>query len=268
MDYRVFLQAWFDARAGRPSKRRFAARVHCSPSLLSAIIGGSRVLSLDRAEVFADQLQLDDDERRYFLALVTLEEGFAETERERALETILSTRRFHGARRLDDETWALLSRWYVAAVAELSRCEGFRGDAGWIAATVVPPISIDQAQEALDLLLELGALRRDDAGELVHGDAVWTTGHHVSPGMVSLALRRQHRSVLNLAERALDEAPPDDRLFSTLTFAAPDALLPELRRRLERFQEELVRLVSGTEDRGQRVWHLGVQLFALSRPRR
>lgn len=264
-DYRAWLRDWFEARAGRPSVRGFARRAHCSPSLVSAILNGKRVLALDRAENFVDLLDLGEDEARYFLALVQLEEGHASTERERALEVVMAARRFHSARTVDDDTYALMSRWYIWATAELANCAGWRDDPAWIAHRLVPAVTLDQAREALDLLEDIGVLVRDEAGHLGPSTVVWSTGHKPSREVVTVALARLHRELLGMAGEALDTLSQEERRYSTVTFAIPESLRPEIVRRLDHFQEEIVALVAATTGPHERVWQLGTQLFPLSK---
>lgn len=264
-DYRAWLRAWFEARAGRPSQRSFARRVHCAPSLVSSIVNGHRTLSLDRAELWADALGLEPAERRHFLAMVTLAEGEGEDQRDRASEEVEAGKRFHTARRLTEESWALLSRWYVGAILELAGTQGWLADPEWIAATLFPPIQPQQAAEALGTLERLGALVRDPQGRLVASEAIWSTGHEANKPAVSMALSSLHHSVLDLARHALDEVPADQRHYGTLTFSLSDELVDELKSELKRFQEAIIARVVGAKGPRHRVWHLGMQFFPMSR---
>lgn len=266
-DFRSYLRAWFEAHDGRPSVRGFARRAHCSPSLVSAVLHDRRSLGLERAERWAQLLHLDEEERRYLLALVTLEEAHSTEQREQAFERVTAARRFRSAARLTEDTYALLSRWYIGATLELARCEGWTDDPAWIAGALHPPVDESVAREALDVLESMGALVRDAEGRLVPADDLWSTGHQTPPGVVNLALFKQHHSVLELATQALDTLPAEERNFSTLTFALPDAAVAEIRARIHRFHEDLIRLLSAAPGPPQRVWHLGVQLFPMSRGR-
>ena len=68
--YRAFVKAWLEARAGRPSLRSLAGRLDCSASLLSGIVNGQRDPDEARAETLTRLLDLDPDQRQYFMDLV------------------------------------------------------------------------------------------------------------------------------------------------------------------------------------------------------
>ena len=117
LDYRAFLRDWLASRAGRPSLRGFARRAHCSPSLVSSIIGGHRALDTGRAEVFAATMKLDAAQTSHLVALVVFAHDPSGDRRRRALDEVLSTRRFHD--RAEQQLGALTLAVSSQAVPEL-----------------------------------------------------------------------------------------------------------------------------------------------------
>jgi uncharacterized protein (TIGR02147 family) len=110
---------------------------------------------------FVSALGLDEDDARCFAALVDREHGATLSARRRANAALAAARAFHAARRLDDLTCRLFGEWYLQAIAELARCEGFRPDPEWIADVLRPRIAPADAESAIDTLCELGLLVRD-----------------------------------------------------------------------------------------------------------
>jgi hypothetical protein len=117
LDYRAFLRDWLASRAGRPSLRGFARRAHCSPSLVSSIIGGKRALDTGRAEVFAATMKLDAAQTSHLVALVVFAHDPSGDRRQRALDEVLTTRRFRD--KAEQQFGALALAVPSQAVAEL-----------------------------------------------------------------------------------------------------------------------------------------------------
>ena len=264
LDYRSFLKDWLAERAGRPSLRTLAGRLGCSPALLSGIVNGHRDLDDARGEGLCRALELDQQRRHYFLDLVVVEQSTSRGLRRAALERVLATRNFHGARRIEESAWRLFSRWSYPAVAELARCQGFRADPAWVAATLRPQISVEEAAGALATLQELGLLVQDAAGQWGPGSSALVTEHHVDQRIIALALRELHQEMILRAARSLVRDPADERQFGVVTTAVPRALVEDLKTMVARFLEEVMqRCEQATEDRDV-VYQLNVQLFPLS----
>ena len=264
LDYRAFLRDWFAAHAGRPSVRGFAKRVHCSPSLLSSIMAGKRDVDTGRAEVFAGAMKLDAAQTSHLVALVVVAHDPSRDRRQRALDEVLTTRRYRSAPRVNEATYTLLSDAVVGAVFELARCEGWRGDPDWIASALHPSTTREVAVAALDVLMAAGVLTRDADGRLQVGESQ-ATDHDVHHDVVNRAVDQFHRQILARAPDVLSTVPHAERQFGALTFAVPSKAVPELKARITRFYEEIMHLVEVTEGSRDRVYQLGVQLYPMAR---
>jgi uncharacterized protein (TIGR02147 family) len=276
IDFRRFLIDWFEAKAGRPSQRGFAKKAGCGPSLLSMILKGERELGMERAERFCETLKLDADETRYFIDLLQFRQSASRLHRQQAWERIRVSRRFRTASRVTDRTYELFARWYYPAIIELARCKSWRDEPAWLAATLVPTISIEQAAEALEALEALGMLVRDSAGSLVSNADDWVTDHEVEQRAVALGVFERNLWHLSRAATALDEVHWSRRHYSVNTLAVPADRLDALKKTIERFQEEVIQLCVGADplEDGQEpldpaapidgeVYQIGVQLFPL-----
>jgi uncharacterized protein (TIGR02147 family) len=265
LDYRAFLRDWFASRAGHPSLRAFAKRAQCSPSLVSSIIAGKRGLDTGRAETFAAVMKLDAADTSHFVALVVVAHDASRDRRRRALDEVLTTRRFRNAPRVNEATFTLLSDPVVGAVFELARCEGWRDDPDWIAAALQPPTTREVAVAALDVLMAAGVLTRDADGRLQAGRSEITTDHDIHADMLSLAAAELHQRIFERAPGLLAAVPYEQRQFGALTFAVPSQAVPELKARITRFYEEMMHLVEVTAGSRDSVYQLCVQLYPVAR---
>ncbi|MCB9669041.1 MAG: DUF4423 domain-containing protein [Alphaproteobacteria bacterium] len=124
----------------------------------------------------------------------------------------------------------------------------------------MPPIGRAEAAEALGVLQELGLVARDASGRLQQTDAVLTTG----PETRSLHVANFHRTMMERASRSIDLVAREERDISSLTFAADDAVLAEVKERIVAFRRELIALVAAACEDPTRVVQLNLQLFPLS----
>ena len=264
--YRAFLKAWLEARAGRPSLRSLASRLDCSASLLSGIVNGQRDLDEARAETLGRLLEMDPDQRRYFMDLVVFEQSTSRSRRRMALDRILATQNFREARRVAASTWRLFSTWRVPAVAELAQCAGFKAEPAWIARQLRPTITEAEAAEALADLEGLGLLVRDEEGRLLGGSESWATEHEVDQNIVATALHELHKQGMDRALDALERDPHTERQFGVVTAAIPAGELEALKDMVAHFQEAFMQRCEGAAGERTQVYQLNMQLFALSEP--
>ncbi len=264
-DYRAFLKGWFEERKGKVSMNSFAAKVGCSRQYVSAVIKADRDLDTTRVPSWSRALGLDDDEAHYFAALVDLELP-SKVRREAARGAVRAMQRFQSSQRIGDDRLMALYPWYNAAIVELARCAGFRADPEWIAGHLTG-VTPEQAARAVEDLLRVGVLRRSDDGEVrAVGDLV--TPQNVQRGELAEAVRELHLSVFERAAQALVSVPSAERRFSAVTLAVPEDRLPELLRRMEELERDLLAFCAGLEGDRTRVFQLAMQLLPVSAPTR
>lgn len=262
-DFRAFVRAWLRSRRGRPSQNQLADRIGISKAMVSSILSGKRDLDATAVGAWAEALGLDDDEARFFAALVDLDSP-SKLRRYAASSYVRAAARFRGAHHLDDRRVRLFAHWHLAAVLELAGCAGFRAEPDWIADRLRPPITATQAAEALAMLVEDGLLIERE-GTLVPVDVA--TPSDIPPGVLSAALRGWYLDALDRAADALVQTPPTDRHYSTWISALPSSALPLLRQRLDEMQREL--LATGPETASKdRVYQLAIAFFPVSEPTR
>lgn len=264
IDYRAFLRDHFAASKKllpQYSFRYFARRAGLSSSnFLKLVMDGKRNLGPSALEGFVKALKLDDSDTAFFRDLVALAQAETVAERNRAFERVSANLRFRRARRLEGPLFKYLSRWYYPAIRELAARADFREDAKWVAAQLLPSITVQQARSAMKTLEELGLLVRNEEGRLVRGEPSLTTGHEVR----SLVIPAYHRQMIERAAASIDGVPPNERDVSAQTVCIRAGSLADLKARIHRFREEMLERCD-SEDEPERVYQLCIQLFPLSR---
>lgn len=264
LDFRAFLRDWFAARvAADPtfSKRKFVRMAgRTSPGLFGDVVDGDRKIGPETAAAFARAMSLGRTEATFFESLVRFGQATDPVDRRNAWERILGTRSFRALRRIEGDSYAYLTSWWIPAVRELAARPDFHADPAWIAARIRPEITEVQAREALATLGSLGMLKEDEHGVPRPADAVLTTPHEVE----SMAVHAYHKGMLGLAADAIDRFPATDRHLLGATLSVPTRLVSVLKAELDAVQERILALADGFDDPAEQVIQVELALFPLS----
>lgn len=263
MDYRDFLKDWFHLTKGKHpqfSLRAFAQKAGFrSHNFFKMVMLGQRNLAGESVRKITRALRLDRHEADYFAALIAYNQETENTLRQKLYETLLQAQEIHHVRTLVQDQYQYYAAWYHTAVRELVSHPEFRGDPQWIARRLSPAITPAQARESLDLLQKLGLIERNREGGLRQTDKLLTTG----PEVHSRRIAQYHWSLLDLAKSAIDRFPRNNRDISCLTLGISLEMIPVLKRRIQLFREEVMRLIS-TDQKTDTVIQLNLQLFPLT----
>ena len=264
LDARQFLRAYYEAE----KKRRRSFSYRClsrkagfrSPNFFKLFIDGQRNLGPETVDKVSQALGLNTAEAEFFADLVAFTQARSVAEKNRAFERIAACRRFRSARRIEGGLFTYLSHWYYPAIRELTANPEFQEDPRWIARTLRPPISAREAKQALNLLLSLGLVVRDEATGRIHrGEPTLTTEHEVT----SLAVKNFHRQMLEKGSESIDTVKAHKRDLAALTACVSEKTAALIKERVHRFREEIAELCDQDEDPSV-VYQMNVQLFPLS----
>lgn len=266
LDFRAFLRDYYNERKekGRGfSFRSFSRKAGLkSPNYLKLVMDGERNLSDDMAERFGAACGLSDDELRYFVDLVGFQQADTSSKRNHFYKRLTGYQRYRAAHKLDVAHAAYYGAWYMPAIRELVTRRDFKEDAEWIGAQLVPAIAAADAKRALETLIDLGLLVRNEAGALTQADALLSTG----PETRGVHIANYHRGMMQQAIDSIDLLGPTERDISSLTLCVGPGGLKLFKERIQRFRRELLEL-SALEDEPEQVVQINFQLFPLSRGR-
>lgn len=268
LDFRAFLRDWFDARKRLDpsySLAVFARAGDCSKAALANVLSGERTPRAESLDAFARAMALEPAERRYLGLLVDLAAAPDIETRRRVLDQILASERFGKVREAEaapaEDVFRFFGAWYLPAIYELASLPGFRDDPAWVAAQLVPPISAEQAADALSTLFELETLTREPDGRVVQRAIRFRT----APETAQIAIARYQRESVPEMLRRLDTANSAHQHVLAATFTLDAALLTEAKLRLTAVADQLATAADeGTSREGRRVYQLAVQLLPLS----
>jgi len=206
-----------------------------------------------------EYLGLSDRSAAYFVLLIAYSRERKSKERTEILERALALRDV-SPRRLVDQELAYYRDWWVSAIRSLLEVVEGRAVPADLSARLSPTVPEKDVVKALELLQELGLVKKAASGRLVLG------APHVSAlaGADKVkAMRDYQRQILSLASDSIERHPPANRDISTITLALDDKSFEEVRDLLKEIRRLAQRSANETKH-PNRVMQLAMALFPLS----
>lgn len=265
-DYKLYLKNYYEFNKKRDAKfsyRYFSMKTGVSPNMLPDIISGRRKLTFPIMEKYAKFLKLNSKERRYFELMIKFQnatsinvknEHFSEMARLRGNSKIS----FIGA-----EQYEFYNQWYHAVIREMITLSSYDGDNAKLARSMFPHITEEQVSESIKFLCDINLLVREKNGELKQTDAVISSEYEIA----SLALKKFHMQMINIASDAIEIIPKEFREISSLTLAVSTECYDQMKERIRHFKEEMLALVTDDHREADTVCQMNFQLYPFYSPR-
>ncbi|MFP5457888.1 MAG: TIGR02147 family protein [Bacteriovoracia bacterium] len=238
---------------------RWARRLgHSSPSLLSMVLKGDRTPSDELLDKLISELKLSRSESNFLRLKVKLErlERKGKSSQEIRDELDLLIRSVSKVRRkvMSLSAFESIAQWYCVAIKQLIATSGFVEDHDWICRRLRNKVRPHQVKKAIEHLLALGTVQRNEEGRLVVAYAVTTPTE-----IPSAAIVQHHLGMLDRAREALEEQKVAERSFMALTLQADPAKIDDVKKDIADFIELMNEKYSAAD--AARVYQLNVQFF-------
>lgn len=260
-DFRRFLaDSWAFRKAGDPrfSHRFIAGKAGFSSSaFFPRVVAGEANLGPGAALKLAEVFRLNRAETRYFEHLVLYAQARSAEERALFLDEIVAWRRAR-VPQLPPGQMGLFEHWWIVAIRELIDLGVPVDDPGEVAGMLLPPISVDQAREALAILGNLGLVGRDERGVWRKTESVLTTGV-----VEDAAIDNFRRQTMVLAQESIDRFGTSERSISTLTVTLSPSTFERLRDRFRHLRREILDMAHEDVD-ADRVVQVNIQAFPVA----
>lgn len=241
-DYRDFLADFYNYK--KAINKSFSYRKFSqisgikSSNFLMLVMQKRRKLSAKIATPVAKAMKLSRVESAYFVSLVKLEQARDGEDRERCdREKKIAIRRIL-TKVLPSGKHQYLSTWYYPLVRELAFLPNFRPEAEWISQKLRRMITPDQAEKSIKLLIDLGLWKMSKGKIEVH-DLVLDSGDDLSPFATDI-FAASHRETLLAWTKILENTALKERELGLLHIPINADKIPELKKRICQFQDELI----------------------------
>jgi uncharacterized protein (TIGR02147 family) len=262
-NYRKFLNDTY--LQNKASDRKFSFRFFAkaagykSPSILLEIIKGKRNLSIDGIDRFTRAFKFNQEEAIFFRNLVLLNQAVTGEERLRYAREITKSRTYRKIHPLADSQYRYFKHWYYTAVRGIVALPEFKDDPQWIASHIIPAISVQEVTRAIEELVKLGLLKRDENNRLVQTESILSTPDEVSSTYVS----NWHKEYLKRASESIDTVSREKRDISAVYFAFPIENMKSVKDLVSKFRREVLELASVQQGKNS-VVQLNLQLFPIA----
>ena len=264
-DYRKYLQDYF--AEAKKSRRGFSHRGFCirsgisSPSYFLEVIKGKRNLSDKTLAGCIKALKLNENDARYFGALV----GYCQTkkpaERIAFLEMMRGLRKRISHKVVPLDLYDYYREWYHSVIREQACLSDWKDDFRKLAHSIKPAITAEEARKSIHTLLRLGFLKKTANGRYVQTAPALTTGSE----LISQAVREYNRQMASLGEKALNAHTPDKRDISSMVMGISKESYALIKEEIQDFKERIKRIVID-DTQSDRVYNLNVQVFPVAEP--
>lgn len=265
LEYSAWLRDEYDARRGYDdgfTHRRFSELCgYRSSGAMSLIMSGRRNLSDAAAERIARVFDLDATERAHLRRMLAWDRADDFDTRARLLEQMQTAKAFAEHWQGTIDAYAFYHDGLVPLVRELVSLPDFDEDPRWMAARLHGDVAPDRCARALQRLVDLGHLVRDDDGRLQHAQPIVAT----TPEARSDTLKAFQRYVMGLAADALDSQPPAARDMRVTTMAISRDQVADIKALLVQLHKDVLSVVERDEPI-EVVYQLNTQLFGITEP--
>lgn len=267
-DPQAYLRDWFNAQrqslGRRGSLQAVATRLGLASKshLHRALNDPALPISRDLVRRLANLIGLDSNRADFLDAMVLRRRATSLTERTRQHErmrSLLPHKLQKSEKRFD--TYAYFGDWRLPVLRELASLPGFRGDWDALGRRMVPALSAARCRKAVKGLCEMGFLEALPDGGYRQVDPYLQS----DPDGADLSILKFQDTMIERARFALDTMSAEQREISSLTFSMPQAMLPRLRQKMRRFQEELVREILAAQSGDMDVFQFNLQMFPVTR---
>jgi uncharacterized protein (TIGR02147 family) len=262
-DYRLLLKDLFDKR--KKENPHFSYRVLAkkagfkSAGYFANLLSGKCNLSLTVAYKLSEAFNLKKFEAEYFVTLVMFNLATNHIEKKKYYDKLLTLKRAE-LKTLDERQFEYFGEWYYLAIREILDYHLFKDDFKALAKMLVPAITPTQAKKAIELLEELGMIRKNPYGYYEKMDAILTTPSNWQ----SQAINFYQFQSLELAKQSFDIWDRKLRDISTLTLSISSEEFKKIQEKLNQVQEEILLLAQNAK-KADRVYQINFYSFPLTR---
>lgn len=245
-DYRAYLRDWFEENKKSQaflSFRYMSRRTGIDAGYLAHVLQGSKHIAEGSIDAMVQFLGLGTKDAKYFSELVLFSRAKNEREIKERFQKLMSLRGV-SARELSSRQIRYWAHWYYPAVRLTMLNYSFQGDYADLAARLCPPITEEQAREAVQVLENLQLVRKEEAGIYTVLDA------HISTGDAwqSVAIREFQEQTLKLAAESLTRHSKKNREISTLSLAIPQEEISTLQEMVKDFRQQVAKWALSLDD--------------------
>lgn len=261
-NYRTFLQSRYEEmKVLKPafSARYFARKAGiASISYFRMVVTGERRLSAEYAKKIAKGLSLSQDETKFLLKSVELDNTHDPALKDKLASEIqiLIRHLSKNIQTLNASHVEILSDLINLKLYLLAQNHQFKADSRWIEKRFKNELSLDEIEKRMGVLLHSG-LWKLESGKVKILAPVVRTGDFLE----EKHLAKTHLNILTAAQKAINIQSSHRRIFGGRTFLFDKKKMKEVSKRIEEFKSQLEAEFEDLE--AEEVYELHISFFEL-----
>lgn len=218
-----------------------------TPNYLKRVIDGERPLSSENIAKFCVGLNLNPKESIYFEALVNFNQSVDQSVRKHYFSVLRQSAKGEdgSAVELVADQFEVFLHWFILPVRELVLLNDFVESPEYIVKKLKNKITKKQAASAIELLLKVDLLQRNEQGRLVQSSPVI----RYSQDVVNLAVREFHHQMLDRSKQSMQEDEFDSWNVRALSIAVTKEKISKIHQELNDFINQINIKYSDSEDK-------------------
>lgn len=262
-NYRFFLRDYFLEQKKIKktfSHRSFAEKAgFVSSSFVSHVIDGKRSLTDSSAEKIIKAIALRGKRATFFKTLILYNQADTIENREELYRILNRIRKGSELFLVNEKQWSYYDEWYYPVIRELAILADWENDYKKLGELVMPMIPPEKARKAVELLVNIGMLKKTSDGfSLDHN----TVSAKDIPAVVT---RKMRREFIHLAEEAMEKLDTHERHISGVTVTLSESQYVIIEKKLDELRQFILSdTFCDTNDVGK-VFQINLQAFPLSK---
>ena len=265
VDYRSYLSdslAFIQSKNSKYSATAFVRQAgfgENSRGYFNLIMSGKRNLSSSTILGFAKTLKLNEKETFHFENLVHYNQATTEKEKTLYFDRINKSMRGKTSRAFEllRSQYNYFSNWYLVAIRELISTDNFREDYDFISKRLKNKVNKKEIIEAINDLINLGLLARDEKGVLIQSEEFI---NFTDTSMNYTVVNNLHSQMLDRAKESLNEDAYENRSASCVVLATDRENFLKIRDEIRAFREHMLNKYGTNNNKVDCVLNLGIQL--------
>lgn len=237
------------------SIRAFARDLEMSPQKLGQVLRGTSGLSVEAATDLAGRIELNQNERELFLAMVEAKHHRSSTVRKTAAEKLERMRAAQEFERIPAEQHKEFMQWYYNPILLLTDLEDFKPTAEYVSSRL--GLTKKVAADAIEKMLEVGLLVRDEKKG-------WRRGKKnifVKADQSFAELREYYSQYISKAAESVHREPFEKRDVSLGLVTVRESDIGWVKEEIKKFRQQLMKKLIDSSEPSERIYALAIQYF-------
>ena len=261
-DYRLFLKTVIQELKSKKLYKvtEFAKQAGIkTPGYMKMIIDGKRNLTLNMGQKFARALNIEGRRKSYFDTLISYTNTDDPDLKKDYFAKLIKLQPRSPEHLTDKKLGRYFSRPHYACIQEMVTLKDFKNDPKWIAERCHPSIKRQEAKEAIETLLELGALKKEN-GKLVQTQKLIQTKDKNNQIAETYHF---HEAMIDKARQNLGITEQNKRNYLAVTLPVTQELFDKIVKKSLEFRDEVIKMVC-EEECHEEIYQLNLQFFPMT----